>query len=645
MLVEHDELTREGAAHVEVGGEGLEALVVAEDLAGGCGGHRGHHERVSHAVLDDFVLELVPVPAAAVLVHAPEVELQLALAGRRAGETRVRAFGLGRVKRGAAGGVVDGLEDFLVELASGVALEGEVEHRKGVGKTLHAEADGAVAHVGVVRFFDRVVVHVDDAVEVPRRVVGHVVEEVVVERALVHVHEAGQRDGGKVAHGDLVLGGVLDDLGAQVGRADGPEVLLVGLRVGGVLVEHVRGAGLDLCFDDLVPHVTSRHRLAGEALGFVRGVKRLKLGTVHVLKAWALVRAEEGPVRVGFNPLHEQVGRPHGVEEVASAHLFLPVVLAQVEEFEQVRVPRFEVDGNRTLALAAALVNVARRVVEDAQHGDDAVRGAVGPLDVGALGANVVDGKANATGRLGDHRALLERVVDAVQRVILHGQQEARRHLRHRGARVEQRRRGVSEVALRHQVVGAKRAVDVLVVDAHGHAHEHVLGALGHLAVEAKQVGALERLEAEVVVIVIAAVVDVPVEALRVGHNDGVHIFRNERRVLAGLRVNEGPQVVDDFREIVLGGAVQVVDANACRQARVIRVVRSERCGGLRSELVELAGLDAVVKALDGGLGDQVNVHPTGVQTFGQSRQLFLDRVEANVLPFAVSVDDLHCHD
>ena len=182
------------------------------------------------------------------------------------------------------------------------------------------------------------------------------------------------------------------------------------------------------------------------------------------------------------------------------------------------------------------------------------------------------------------------------------------------------------------------------MVDAHGHAHQHVLRALGHFAVEAEQVGALERLEAEVVVVVIAAVVDVPVEALGVGHDDGVDLFGDERGVLAGLRVNEGPQVVDDLREIVLGGAVQVVDADACRQAGIIRVVRGERCGGLRSELVELAGLDAVVQALDGGLGDEVNVHPAGVQTFGQGRQLFLDRVEANVFPLAVSVDDLHCH-
>jgi hypothetical protein len=45
------------------------------------------------------------------------------------------------------------------------------------------------------------------------------------------------------------------------------------------------------------------------------------------------------------------------------------------------------------LALAAALGYAARGVVEDAQHGDDAVGRAVGAADVGPRGARVVDGQ------------------------------------------------------------------------------------------------------------------------------------------------------------------------------------------------------------------------------------------------------------
>ena len=48
-------------------------------------------------------------------------------------------------------------------------------------------------------------------------------------------------------------------------------------------------------------------------------------------------------------------------------------------------MPWFEVDRNRTLSLAAALVDVASGVVEDTEHWDDTVALAVGALDVGTL--------------------------------------------------------------------------------------------------------------------------------------------------------------------------------------------------------------------------------------------------------------------
>ena len=118
------------------------------------------------------------------------------------------------------------------------------------------------------------------------------------------------------------------------------------------------------------------------------------------MEARALVGAEERPVGVVFNTLHEEVGRPHGVEQVAGSHLFLTVVLLEVEELKDVGVPGFEVDGDGALALATALVNVASGVVEHTQHGNDAVGGAVGALDVGTLGANVVDGKTDTTSGL-----------------------------------------------------------------------------------------------------------------------------------------------------------------------------------------------------------------------------------------------------
>ena len=62
---------------------------------------------------------------------------------------------------------------------------------------------------------------------------------------------------------------------------------------------------------------------------------------------------------------------------------------------------------SRTFALAAALVNVASGVVEHTQHRHEAIRGAVGTANIGALGADVVRRDANATGVLRDLGAVL----------------------------------------------------------------------------------------------------------------------------------------------------------------------------------------------------------------------------------------------
>ena len=60
------------------------------------------------------------------------------------------------------------------------------------------------------------------------------------------VHEGRQVDGGEVADCALICVGVLHDFRAQITRLNGAQVLLVGLRVACILVQHVRSASLNL---------------------------------------------------------------------------------------------------------------------------------------------------------------------------------------------------------------------------------------------------------------------------------------------------------------------------------------------------------------------------------------------------------------
>ena len=171
----------------------------------------------------------------------------------------------------------------------------------------------------------------------------------------------------------------------------------------GAAVAQPRGARcprFDLRVEDGEPELLRLDRLARLPLRLVLLVERLELGAPRVVEPGALVRAEERPLAVRLDALHEEVGHPQRVEEVARARLLLAVVLAQVEEVEDVGVPRLDVHGERALPLAAALVDEARRVVEDAQHRHEPVRRAVGAGDVGARRADVRDREADAAARL-----------------------------------------------------------------------------------------------------------------------------------------------------------------------------------------------------------------------------------------------------
>ncbi len=105
-----------------------------------------------------------------------------------------------------------------------------------------------MAHVGLASLGDRVVVDVDDLVQVFADGLGDLVQALEVVDLGDRVDEGGESDRSQVADSDLIGCTVLDDLCAKVGALDGTEVLLVALAVGSVLVkdEGVTSLGLGL---------------------------------------------------------------------------------------------------------------------------------------------------------------------------------------------------------------------------------------------------------------------------------------------------------------------------------------------------------------------------------------------------------------
>ena len=195
----------------------------------------------------------------------------------------------------------------------------------------------------------------------------------------------------------------------------------------------------------------------------------------------------------------------------------------------------------------------------------------------------------------------------------MHGEQEARRHLWRRGAGIEQCWCCVGKVPLAHEIVGFEGFGDVFVVDTNGNSQQHVLRTLCDFTVQAEQVGTLECLETEVIVVVITGVINVIVERFCVFHNDAIDFLRNERSMLAGLWIDVFTEIGDDIREGPFCRAVKVVHTNASCQATVIRVLRGEGGSGLSSKLVKFSGGHTVVQSFDCELCYMTWVNPNRV--------------------------------
>lgn len=140
--------------------------------------------------------------------------------------------------------------------------------------------------------------------------------------------------------------------------------------------------------------------------------------------------AHERPLAIFLNSLHEEIGNPERIEKVPGPLLFLAVVLLQVQEVKDVSMPGLQVDGKRSRPLVTALVNIASSVVEHSQHRHQAVAVAIGAGNVCSACPDIVDVKPNPPSRLGDESALLEGVVDSLDAVTGHGEEEAGGELR-----------------------------------------------------------------------------------------------------------------------------------------------------------------------------------------------------------------------
>lgn len=195
----------------------LEAFIVTQDLTGGCSRHRCNEKRVSQTSSSNLLLQASPVPKIS-RSNTPHVVLQLALLSRTSHPGLIRTFSLSKLRAGFKSSVVNSLKDLDVEFLCCKRVERHTKCHEGISETLYTDTDGTMAHVGTTSFGNRIVINVDDLVEIISNDFGNIVE--FLEVILTVDDETRESERGEIADGGLFWRRVLDDFRAQVGRLD-----------------------------------------------------------------------------------------------------------------------------------------------------------------------------------------------------------------------------------------------------------------------------------------------------------------------------------------------------------------------------------------------------------------------------------------
>lgn len=128
------------------------------------------------------------------------------------------------------------------------------------------------------------------------------------------------------------------------------------------------------------------------------------------------------------------------------------------------------------------------------------------------------------------------------------------------------------EVLAGHQVISLHNLLDVIIVNANGDPHDHMLRSLCNFAIQAKEVRSLQSLEAEILIIEVTVVYDGGVELFGMFHDSLVRSLGDHGRSLLVFGIDIVVEIRYHRRELLLRLLMQVRDGDSCSKYGVIRM-------------------------------------------------------------------------
>lgn len=110
--------------------------------------------------------------------------MELSLRNWGSFEGRVRFLLLGDFHGRSQGRKIDGFEDFLVEFLGLITGKRQSQHNKGVSQTLDSNSYRSMPEIRVLGLWNRVIVPVNDRIQILRDLFGHFKQLLVIEKLL-----------------------------------------------------------------------------------------------------------------------------------------------------------------------------------------------------------------------------------------------------------------------------------------------------------------------------------------------------------------------------------------------------------------------------------------------------------------------------
>ena len=141
---------------------------------------------------------------------------------------------------------------------------------KCICQSLYTNSDRPVFHIGIPGFFNRVIISIDDPVEIFGDFNCYFKQFLMIEFSIND--KPGKRKGCQVTNGHFFRRSIFHYFCTEIAALDGTQVLLIAFPVGSIFIKQIGRAGFNLGFQNGKPEILGFYFFSCPSFFFITGI-------------------------------------------------------------------------------------------------------------------------------------------------------------------------------------------------------------------------------------------------------------------------------------------------------------------------------------------------------------------------------------